>query len=564
MPELPPVIWLPVGALTLSAAWLAATAVDLDRTRKLAVGIGLFALMALGVGGYMLPPSALPWAAVNVLHEGPSAQVLDTLYGLNGHAGPLIGALGQLSGPHAPDGLRLLAWVNLLGTAASAVLIVLIAWVRVGHLGIALLAAAGWLAHPGVWHGASSEVGGPLGGLALLAGIAHLGMGPGRDGPRDSAEWGLVGVWGTGVLAWSAVAVAARPELVVAGGALLGTALLQVLPQSAWPHRAASSLRAWVGDDLRTSRRARAVVLSLLVLSLLVVVSGGTLGSRGSWVAAGLAPLHPSITNPMVWLMSSGDLLWTLAALVGVVSLLRRLDSNLLLALAGVVLMRVYAAASHGVWFELQRYLLPVLPLVALAAAVGARGSLDRLVAAGWWPAWRLPLVVGGLLVAVLHSPAGESVHRWPGAHGEFLTIPRLPGLDFDLQREARTLAEAVEAPEADGCHLVLRSWPDLRSRRHPPPQPSRLVWYEAGPGVHRPLAQSTSTADLLEHTTEGCIVYLKALDCSLVAAADTCAADVHGLAAFHSRQWRREPFNDPREYGELQGVVEVAAYRLR
>ena len=543
MPELPVVLALPSAAVCLGLAVLGVTGV---------VAIGL-----------VVPPGSLPWSMINLLHEGDSAQLLQTLAGRNQHAGPLPTALGQLiGGGQLPDGLRALAWVNLLATAATGVLIAGVAGHRTRHLGLAALSLLGWVVHPAVRQAALSELGGPLGAFSLMAGVALLGISPAPSTQRE-AEWAKVALWGTALLAWTATTAACRTELVLAGGAVAVAGGLTVAPAREWRLQWGARLRSWIGPDLQSSLRARWMAWALLAACLLpLIIPDHWLNTRLQWAASGASPLHPSILNGLHWLTTSSKIVWIAAAVVGAGIALLRLDASTVMLVSFVVLARIYTAAGHSVWFEVQRYFVPLMPLVALAAADGGHWLLGRLKQGGWWPAWRGIILAALYFVHVSYTPPGLPKHLWPSAHPLSSTTHQITGLDFDSQREARTLAKALALPELHHCHLVARIWPDRSIRRGERATPGELVWSAFQDGRWTPVVPPQALADALP--PEGCVVYLRTMDCALRVAEDTCAQDTVGLERISGRTWSREPYNDPNEYGATQGSIDVAAYRLR
>ncbi len=525
------------------------------RKGLVAAALGLVALV--GLAG-LTDPSQIPTQLIQVVHEGGSERVLQALDGYNGHSGYWFQRLGQLR-PHPVlgDGLRWLAWLNAGATLAVMVAVWGIAAVRTHSVLIGVLVAAPLAWRPDIQHAAFSELGGPFAALFILGGIATFGLAPplqestGRPRPDHGLLWvGIIGAWMT-------LAALCRSGTAILGGfVVLGallTAFTTATTRARWRQQGWESLPS----RLATQPWTRWVVAGLVLLTFFGNVVSRVVHGHVVWATDALMPTSMRFLPMLLWVATEGNIIWVaLAVMGGWVGLLRPARTALL-PLGVLAMLRLYGGAGHGVHIEMARYMVPVLPIIALGAADGLHHGRQYLHQRGLWPGvWPIVAAVGLVSLALGPTPQYEPTPRrtdldQPGWRS-------LDVLDGNKQREALFLLENQHLTELATCTLVSRFWSDQRDRTQTEPTPGSV-------GV-RPPGKSgwRRENDLPEHvpSPDGtCLVYIWTLDCNLATARDRCREDVAGAELLASRSWTQAIYSQPAEYGDLGGTVEVALY---
>jgi hypothetical protein len=362
------------------AAWCAVRL----QTRRGAVELaGTAALMALT---WRLFPLGLDVAWLNPLQEAASEELIRLARGEGAHAGPLWTRLleGWARVPVVVDGRTLevgrLDGVVRLGATAA-----------VGGAAIAGTALRRWwwvvpaaLLHRAAWWWVSSEGPSALAWLlaAMLGAVLLGGQDPEGRMVRASRRVAAVG-------------------LVVSLGLLrteLGAAAALVCA-AAWAQAAdADEARARRGLALAWAAGAGGAVVAELAV-------GGELQrwGRAAWLLQALHPLDPApLVLPLLLVATLGPGLGALVV-VGLVDGLRRPRATAGLAVALLLLFKLYYAAGHGPLLfhpgftadeELVRYLGLALPLVVAVAGLGLARLPWRALALPWpgialvWALW--------------------------------------------------------------------------------------------------------------------------------------------------------------------------------
>jgi len=309
---------------------------------------------------------------------------------------------------------------------------------------------------------------------ALLAGVLHavhaFGAWAGSRSLSNTLEWALFGV---GLAAWAPALVATKSES--AGGAALlrraavRTSLAAALGVLARP----TALLPWTGVALVTAARLGWRTTGWLGLTAVLpiaaaVLAGGAVVDRallGVWtspllsfvrfnVGSGLDGLYG--THAPAWYLTAGLPLAVGGllplALLGVWPALNGagpvdMTAKLLVGVGGLMLA-VLSLAGH----KEHRFLLPLLPLFAVAAARGAANARARLSRTGA----RMAL---GLFLAANAAVAGylSLVHqRGPVAAAEYVRL--VAGQAAQLDRlEIHWLMPCHSAPYYDVVHWPVR-----------------------------------------------------------------------------------------------------------
>lgn len=548
-------------------AWLAHRRPEERRTIGFVFG---WSVLGLGALAAWLPPAEIPVRWVTLLHEGGTELAFNSLAGRNTHAGPLSHALPALLSPEGGlGGLRALVWANLAATVLGAGILVAMCSRVARNRAVGVLLTAAWLAHPSVRNAAFSETAGPLAVAATLAALGTLSMLPqpaSRGGGHRLTNGGGLAL----AALWTMGAGLARPEAMILGGSALAASALRVaVPPSFWRGLRRRVLR-WLREDLRDSRRARWAVALLLLAGLPMELGSGcfdlSVEQRAGLI--GLSGAWPTFLDWGTWLaMTSGWLLLGLAAVGGLRALSRPLGA-LLLAPAAIVLVRVYLTAAHGTFFEVQRYSVTLMPLVALAGALGWSMAASQLRRRGWLPAWRGPILLGLLalgssqLVPAGGGAPGGRMFDVPSGEERGAALQDRVLLGFDVQREGRFLAAAID--EAPGeCALVTRVPAKWHARARG--EPTHLLVFDprrrrvASP---RPLANTPRAAVDAVAPQAPCARYVYGLDCNL-RSMTACEQDLVGARLVREERFDRAQYNDVDEYGATRGTVRLGLYAL-
>ena len=501
----------------------------------------------------------IPLAWITVLHEGPTAQNIEFLYGRNRHTGPNHTLLVWLFAGGDSVGLRDMVRLNLALSAANAMMLLALGRALMGRIWPALLLTALFVGNAAALRAAGSELAAPLTGtLLLLTAAALLALGESPTGSADSAErngeparaprwrwWITVATVAllTGLLALS------RTEM-----AGFGLMALAVGVAHRWPGDGWLRATAWWSGLRSLGWPSRLGLLLLLAATLPAMWLDGRVG----WLIAGMHPLNPSILSAPLLLTTLLPLGAVVLVLLGFAHSLRRCAASAGLGLAVLILYRVYFCASHRVFYEMLRYGAALLPAFCLLAMVGWR-ELEALAhARAWPPRWRhlaLLILAMGMVVPPLPGAADLLWDRRPHALAE-------AGLSANQQLEARFMLAATEAhPD---CVIATRATAEIERVD----APQGYEWWLFGGPLRAPLRRSTADVSLQDWLQERlpdapCVLFYRGLDCHLLAATD-CEAAIAGKARVSGQQQPSRPYSDPFEYGAVKEQVELALFALR
>lgn len=511
--------------ISVAAVWLA------RRWLSLAAAAWLLAGGAGAVAVHVwLAGDALPVGWITSLHESTTRQNIELLYGRNRHAGPHLDFLVWLTMHGDQPSLRDLVRLNLAATLFSFGALAAIADAALGRLaGVVMFLAM--LGCPLVQLAAISELESPVTGLLALAAVPALARLAGE--PRSALAlsqlmlatlaMGLVRTesagWGLCALAWHA----ARARW----GA------------DAWAVVAARA-RLWAGGH-----RWQAAALLAVMAAAVPLVDTTT---RPGWLAAGLHPLHPSILTLPLLLLSAWPLWLAVPGMAGAYVLARRHWSAWgWILLATVILYRVWFAASHRVYYEMVRYCLGLLPLVA-AAALLALAHVDL-----WLKdlSRRAAILVGVTSIAVAVAPSFGPLANliWDRRAG---ALDEIPLLDRDQQREVRALQAAVDGHPR--CILVAPLHL-AEERLGAALQPGFALF---GGTLRAPIVQAggyPAAAAAVAKLAPPCAMVYRGLDCALIADIGCTAWPMPAVGASLPPRASRL-YADPREYGPWQQSV--------
>ncbi len=526
-------------------------------TRPALLAWSALALAATAAGWWWLfisqEASDLPLTWITVLHEGPTSQNIEFLYGRNRHTGPNHTLMTWLLAGDGRFGLRDMVRLNLGLAGLNAAMLLAIGRALLGRLLPALLIVALFAGNAAAVHAAASELAAGLSTtLFLLATAAVLALGD----PATASPWRR---WGTLLAVVLATALMGMTRTEAAGFGLV--ALATLIARMTWGDEALGRLseRVW----LRARQSGWPLRIALIVLGLgtlpLMWVDG-----RIGWLIAGLHPLNPSFLAAIPLLMTLLPLGALLLIGFGAVWTLRRWRQTLLLPVALLILFRVYFCASHLVFYEMLRYVALLLPAFAILAMLGWRELAHQAHARGWRPRWR-KLALGVLAVAMFVPPlpplADAIWDRRPPALPSPGTL-LAPPLDADQQAEVRFMLAAVE--QHPQCVIATRTTREIERVE----APRSYDWWLFGKPLPAPLTRSAAEISLeawLDKRLPGvpCVLFFRGLDCHLVDALD-CEQLVARRPMVESMARDSKPYSDPWEYGAVHPKLELALFRLR
>lgn len=546
--------WLAANgvAIVLLAIALVAWARARPERRRLVLAAAASLALAATALALFLPTARVPIAWVTVLMEGPTVRNVEQLYGQGAHFGSGFSLLAHHLTGHDVSTLLAVVHLNLCLAALNAVLFfflaraVLASWWA--SLAFALVSAGNldtlqatfsetpavlWTTH--FWLGCvaarivadDADATPPVRRLALLA-LALI----------------------------ASLAALLRSELLVIGApaVAVGTARLAgwepAIRRAA--RRAAAGLRALV------SGRLSILILVTVALAALELVQWP--GNELGWMIAGLRPLNLSFLTLPASLAVFLPFGFVILFVLGMVHALRRWLAFLLLPVSTIVLFKVYASASHGVFFERLRYLTFLTPVALFIALFGFRELEDWARRWSWPSWWRRAAILLLVVSCTVWQPAGpkEIFRRRQGLPG--LATPGFL-LSWNQQTEVRYLLDLVARHPQ--CVLLTRS--------------ARTTWVADQRTGYRWLAFGGPVRTLREIPDDGasvervageiapgspCVLYYRGLDCNRLSS-DACAADLAGRQPLEERVLENLPYNDITEYGAHRAELRLGVYPI-
>lgn len=541
--------------LAAVAAALVLIAIVLDRwtqqrraIRGLVIAGGACALLGGGLVFLLVTPADVPTGWITVLQEGRSARNIRQLYGLGTHAGAGFDALVGLVGGHGPTTLPAVVRVNLALFAVDTVVLFFLARHVLCSWWASLAFAAAYTCNLNTINAVFSETPAMLWTLLVwLAPTVAAVVADGAAAPRlrrlAVACLGVLVVLATGV----------RTEALVLGIPALAIAVACVVEAEG---RLQSGLDN-VGDRLRTIVAGPlpaflAAATALLALEYLPITD--------AWRYP-MAALRPLDFSFLTWLQAIA-LLFPFAIVVlfvlGLVHGVRRWFAFLLLPISLLVLLKVYASASHGAFLDKFRYLALVTPFVLLLGLFGFRelsSWAERLA----WPAWWKRLAV---LLLVATVPAWNPWQR--ELFGRRQELPGVttaaPFLARNQQTEVRYLLDLVA--RYPDCVFIAKtpraeSAADVRIGYR---------WLVFGGPVRR-LVETEGAGPAERIATElapdaPCVLFYRSMDCDLAEFGD-CTAETSGRIALEERVLENLPYSEIYEYGAHRPEIRLGVYAV-
>ncbi len=549
-------------ALTLLLAWGLVKAAGRPRRRSI-LFVVVLALLGGGMARHTDPSESPTVAEIEVLHEGGTQQNIEQLYGVGVHAGPFFKSLRfVVSGDEAPD-LRQVVRMNRIFAIVAGALAGAALFLVSGSFVLAALLTWAYSHGMSSVHLAASELPAALFALqfwmgALAAYGLHRALSA-RKGRVGCPRWlGLAALLLLGLV--TGLVAGTRPELAGFGVAALLVAGLRLVAGDA-RLAAVDRLPRRIWDELRTRWAVvGGVILSagLLLSALLWTHHVGS--AQAKWVLAGLNPLNLSIFQLPFLLATLFQPGIVVLFVLGIIHGFRRWRSTMGLPVALVGLWGIYATASHGVFLEAFRYLLPLTPVVLLFTALGWREIQVWADRRGWGFGWERPvfLLLGLLLLA---PPMHGRATMFGVENDEAPTYRTAVLMDLDIQREVRTLLEHRDAyPDCLFVAPVSRSRDGAQRGRA-----LHLVLFHPSWAEPQPLPGDDGLSDALTRSDEhDCVLLYLGLDCNLTDADGCRRFQEPGADLLHELVFAAAPYSDVGEYGRTLSEVRLQLFAIR
>jgi hypothetical protein len=277
-------------------------------------------------------------------------------------------------------------------------------------------------------------------------------------------------------------------------------------------------------------------------------------------MAAGLRPLNLSFLL-MPW--SRGVFLpfgIVVLFVLGTVHGVRHCLAFFVLPVSTLVLFKVYASASHGVFFERFRYLTYLTPVALFLALFGFRELADW--ARRWeWPWWWKRVAVL-LLVMTFTFWQRQVPNEMFGRGQEIAGLSQTSFLlAWNQQTEVRYLVDLVA--RYPHCVFVAKTTQaaEAADRR----TGSRWGIFGHPVGGYREIDGPGGTLEeVAARAAPGtrCVLYYRSLDCDLLAF-EGCDREVEGRTALEERVFENLPYSDITEYGGHRPEIRLGVYPI-
>jgi hypothetical protein len=550
------VVWLAANGLTLLllgtalGGWAREQAPA--RRRLIAAGTAAVALaVVLGLALAGRVPVPIGW--ISVLMEGPTVRNVEQLYGQGAHVGAGFHLLAEWLAAPGVGRLPAIVHGNVCMAVINAVLFLFLARAVLPSWWASLGMAAVYAGNLNTLHADFSETPAVLWATHFWLGCIATAIVADTIHAARRVRW---------------LALAALALLVALSALLRKELLLLGAPALAM---GAACLLGW--DDAIRAAAGRAAALARALVTaplwLLIAVVGGLAvleliqwpGTEWAWLVSGLRPLNvsflllPSLLS--VVLPFGVVVLFVLGMVHGV----RHWREFLLLPISMLVLFKIYANASHGVYFERLRYLTYLMPAVMFIALFGYRELADW--AGRWaWPWWwkRIAILLLVASCTVWQTAGPKEIYR----RRQLLAGLGTPSflLSWNQQTEVRYLLDLVR--RYPDCVFLARS--------------AQAVWVGDGHSGYRWLifgapidhyreihddGRTAEQVAAAEVPDAACVLLYRGLDCNLTAV-DACDGDLAARPALEERVFENLPYNDITEYGAHRAEIRLGVYRLR
>lgn len=549
------------GWLIGLAIWLGATAACWLRwLRRGDLGWVVTAAAVCAALAAWLSTWPLPTDWLHALHE--SMDIFPAVTAGLPTDGPLPEALRQLWPRHPQH------WLALPGAAHQQVFVAAIAlsflavWAQRRLPAAAVLALmAGLLCSPPIWRAVLSEL--PTSWLLMLGWSA---LAP-TDLWQHDHRWRRLAL--VQLLATALAVLLIREELGVA--LLVGLALVHAGKK--------------VNLDLPVQRAIQAVTATpqwIWGLAGIILVPLGLatdqIQSSLRWLLAGANPLHLSTFEAPLALATAASpvlvalLLWALVAAARMA--LAGRTEPLLLALLAMAMIKTYAGAAHGSYYEIQRYVGLLTPVWGACGVLAAAHLWQRAQPGSEMAGPRPHRRTIAAALALLALPPLPALGIWlPQASPVYAAPtddpPAWRPLDRDRQREARFVLDT--AAQYRECALVAK----VVGVPGPRNFVENLLWTAVSPhhlqpvqvaerdGPQKALARlrfSHAAGVAVGQPAAPCVLTLRLLDCHRVEGV-SCPPPPADASLVREQRWVSKPYLAAREHGAFLPEIHLQAW---
>jgi hypothetical protein len=495
----------------------------------------------------LLEPSYIPTGWITVLQEGRSARNVRQLYGSGTHAGPGFHALVDWLSGHGPTTLPVVVRANLCLAVINTVVFFFLASHVLGSWWASVAFAAAYAGSLNTINAAFSET--PAMAwtihfwLACIAAAVVSDRGASRGVRRLALAWlALLAI----LAAWL------RIEALVLGVPALAIGIAHVVGAEEQIERAVRS----AGRHLRTIVTGPLSVF-LLVGAGLLALEYVPIPDDLRYVIAGLRPLNFSF---LTWLQAITLFLpfgIIVLFVLGVIHGVRWWFAMFFLPISLLVLLKMYAAGSHGAFLDKFRYLTFVTPVVLFLALFGFR-ELSHWAERWSWPVWWKRAAV---LLLVATFPAWNPFPR--EFFGRRHQLPGVPTAETFLARnqqtEVRYLLDLVA--RYPRCVFVVKT----ARAGFTSDTATGYRWSAFGKLVPHYGETETAGGSVEQIASElapdsPCVLFYRSLDCDLVGL-DGCTAETDGRALLEERVLENLPYSEIYEYGAHRPQIHLGVY---
>ena len=534
-------------AVALLATTLGAWARQRPAPRGGVIAGGACALLGGALFLLLVRPADVPTGWITVLQEGRSARNIQQLYGLGVHAGAGFAAFVDWVAGRGPTALPYVVHANLCLGVVNTIVLFFLARSVLRSWWASLAFAAAYACNLNTINAAFSETPAMVWTLHVWLACIAAAVVADRNASRG-LRWVALACFGV----LSALATWVRQEAVVLIVPALAIGVAHVVGAEEALQRALQS----VGRFLR-SIVAGPLAPFLVVSAGLFALELVPVPADRRYAFAALRPLNFAF---LTWLQTI-TLFFPFAIVVlfvlGMIHGVRRWFTFFLLPISLLVLLKVYAAGSHGAFLDKFRYLAFVTPFVLFLALFGFRelsSWAERLA----WPAWWRRVAV---LLLVATVPAWNPWQR--EFFGRRQELPNVPTAEVFLARNQQTEVRYLLDLTARYPRCVFIAKTPLADSAHDGKTGLRWLAFgrPAGRLIEREDASESVDRMAAEIAAEApCILFYRSLDCDLIGF-DGCSAETSGRVALEERVLENLPYSEIYEYGAHRPEIRLGVY---
>jgi hypothetical protein len=504
---------------------------------------------------------------ITAVQESTTLGDIRQLYGKSTHAGENFSWLMGLFTREGADRIYGVIAFNLVLTCVVSIVLFYVAYAVSGSLPWALmLGCANALSFPNRLSALSESP------AAIVAAYFWLGVFLFFIINRELAAAGRFSKTGNSRL-WAALSALVcdtflvmntRIEFIlVAMAAILAVAARMLFSEVRLAHLQAAAfekIRALLKRIGSFSWLAVFLLLVILLIPQLVLYKacGRIGGAHIRSICSAVNAFDATFLNAPFFLSTLLPLGMVLLFVLGVVYTLRQCLVFALLPVSFLLLFRVYYDTSHGVFYEMLRYMLNLMPLVMFFALLGYKEIERFFQKKGLQELWQKPVFI--LFGLFMLASAFSGYHTLLGRDEIDITGWKDITLDRNVQREVRYLAE-LTGRYKKALFISQVTQDDYGKNRG-----NAFKYVVFGSALPSPLevASASGLSNFMsESSRKGRQVLLyRGLDCNLDHGPD-CFDGIEKGQLLEERRFADRPYNDKDEFGGHQPEVRLQVYRV-